>query len=212
MSPVAGADAPAALRIARTLRRMIEGAASWMAYAAGWNYVLCALFITTDIVGRSFFGVSSAATVEISGYMLACGISWSLAHTLAERAHIRVDVLINRMPVKIRAFLHLFALVLLGLFAAFLAWAGWQLLDESVMFDAHDNSALHIPMAWPQGIWAFGLGAFLVMIATLLLEALLGLFCGRYDEIAALLGSRSIDDEAEEALEAVAMARRETGA
>lgn len=183
-----------------------------MAYVAGWNYVLCALFITADIVGRSVFGVSSAATVEISGYMLACGISWSLAHTLAERAHIRVDVLINRMPLRPRALLHLFALLPLGLFAAFLAWAGWQLLDESLMFDAHDNSALHIPMAVPQGIWAFGLGAFLVMIAALLLEALLGLFCGRYEEIASLLGSRSIDDEAEEALEAVGMARQETGA
>lgn len=212
MSLVAGAPAPAALRFARGLRRAADRAAAGMAYVAGWNYVLCALFITADIVGRSFFGVSSAATVEISGYMLACGISWSLAHTLAERAHIRVDVLINRMPLKPRALLHLFALVLLGFFSAFLAWAGWQLLDESLMFDAHDNSALHLPMAWPQGIWAFGLGAFLVMIAVLLLEAVLGLFCGHYDEIAELLGSRSIDDEADEALEAVAMARRETGA
>ncbi|MCU4178458.1 TRAP transporter small permease subunit [Bosea sp. BH3] len=212
MSAAAGASAPAALRFARALRRAIDRAAAGMAYVAGWNYVACALFITADIVGRSVFGVSSAATVEISGYMLACGISWSLAHTLAERAHIRVDVLINRMPLRPRALLHLFALLLLGLFAAFLAWAGWQLLDESLMFDAHDNSALHIPMALPQGIWAFGLGAFLVMIAALVLEAALGLFCGRYDEIAALLGSRSIDDEAEEALEAVAMARQETRA
>lgn len=212
MTGAAGASAPAALRFARALRQAVDRAAAGMAYVAGWNYVACALFITADIVGRSFFGVSSAATVEISGYMLACGISWSLAHTLAERAHIRVDVLINRMPLRPRALLHLFALLLLGLFAAFLAWAGWDLLQESLMFDAHDNSALHIPMAWPQGIWAFGLGSFLVMIAALLLEAVLGLFCGRYDEIAALLGSRSIDDEADEALEAVAMARRETGA
>lgn len=206
MTGAAGVSTPAPLRFARALRRAVDRAAAGMAYLAGWNYVACALFITADIVGRSAFGISSAATVEISGYMLACGISWSLAHTLAERAHIRVDVLVNRMPLRARAFLHLLALVLLGLFSAFLAWAGWDLLQESLMFDAHDNSALHIPLGIPQGIWAFGLAAFLAMIAVLLLEAMLELFCGHYDEIVALLGSRSIDDEADEALEAVAMA------
>ena len=208
----AGATAPAPLRFAQALRKGVDHAATGMAYLAGWNYVLCALFITADIVGRSAFGVSSAATVEISGYMLACGISWALAHTLAERAHIRVDILVNRMPLRPRALMHLLALVLLGLFAAFLAWAGFDLLQESMMFDAHDNSALHIPMDIPQGIWAFGLAAFLVMIAVLMFEAALELLCGHYDEIVALLGARSIDDEAEEALEAVAMSRKETAA
>lgn len=209
MSESAGAEVPAPLRFARSMRAGVDRLATVMAYAAGWNYVACALFITADIVGRSAFGVSSAATVEISGYMLACGISWSLAHTLAERAHIRVDVLINRMPTRLQAALHLLALILLGTFATFLAWAGFDLLQESLMFDAHDNSAMHVPLALPQGLWAFGLGAFLLMIAVLLLEALLDLLCGRYDDIANLLGSRTIDDEADEALEAVAMAKGE---
>lgn len=208
MTARAGAAAPAPLRLARGLRAGLDRAGRLMAYLAGWNYILCALFITADIVGRTVFGVSSAATVEITGYMLACGISWSLAHTLAARAHIRVDVLVNRLPLRPRAALHVLALLLLGGFAAFLAWAGWSLLDESLLFDAHDNSALHIPLALPQGIWAFGLVVFLLMIAALLLEAALTLLCGRFGETDALLGSRSIDDEAGEALEAVAMARK----
>ena len=200
---------PAVLRAVRFLRKVLDRTAAGMAYLAGWTYVICALFITADIVGRSFFGVSSAATVEISGYMLACGISWSLAHTLAERAHIRVDVLVNRMPAGPRALLHILAISLLGLFGAFLAWAGWELLQESLMFNAHDNSALHIPMAIPQGIWVAGLFAFMGMIVVLLLEAALGLLCGYLEETVALLDSRSIDDEAEEALEAVGMSRKE---
>ncbi len=212
MTETAGTEkkVPAALRGVRFMRRMLDRTAAGMAYLAGWTYVACALFITADIVGRSVFGVSSAATVEISGYMLACGISWSLAHTLAERAHIRVDVLVNRMPVRPRVLLHILAISLLGLFGGFLAWAGWELLQESLMFNAHDNSALHIPMAIPQGIWVVGLFAFLAMIMVLLLEAILGLVCGYLEEAVALLDSRSIDDEAEEALEAVAMSRKES--
>jgi TRAP-type C4-dicarboxylate transport system permease small subunit len=203
---------PAPLRAARGLTHAVSRAAALMAYLAGWNYIACAALITFDVVGRSFFGVSSTATVEVSSYMLACGIAWSLAHTLARRAHIRVDVLVNRLPLRLRAWLHLFSLALLAGFASFVAWAGWQVLEESMLFDAHDNSALRIPLDIPQGLWAFGLLAFLVMAFVLLLESALAMAFGRAGEVDRLLGARSIEDETQEALEAVAMAREEARA
>jgi len=196
------------LGAATLLRRGVSGLAAGMAWVAGWNYVACAIFITGDILGRNLFGVSSAATVEITGYMLACGIAWGLAHTLAVRAHIRVDVLVTRMPVKWRAPLHLFSLLLLTGFAAFTAWAAWELVDESALFDAHDNSALRVALIIPQGIWATGITAFLVMCGVLLLESVLALLAGRPEQLDALLGSRTVTDETEEALQAVAMARK----
>ncbi|WP_084698490.1 TRAP transporter small permease subunit [Muricoccus aerilatus] len=195
------------LRAARGLSAGTARVASIMAHIAGWNYVACAVFITADVLGRSFLGISSAATTEITGYMLAGGIAWGLAHTLARRAHIRVDALVNRLPPRPRAVLHILALALLGIFVGFCAWAGWALLDESRLFDAHDNSALHVPLAVPQGIWVFGLAAFCAMIAVLLLESMLGLLLEGPAAVDALLGPRGLDDETEEALEAVAMAR-----
>ncbi|MFN3447851.1 MAG: TRAP transporter small permease subunit [Roseococcus sp.] len=199
------------LRAAALLRRGAAGLAALMAWAAGWNYVLCALFVTADILGRNLLGVSSAATVEVTGYMLACGIAWALAHTLACRAHIRVDVLVNRLPPRWRAPLHMLALLLLAGFAAFIAWAGWMLWEESALFDAHDNSALRVPLVLPQGIWTVGLIAFALMCAVLLLEAGLALLLGEPRRLDALLGSRSLQDETEEALQAVAMAKEGRG-
>ena len=178
-----------------------------MAYLAGWNYIACALFITADVVGRQF-GVSSAATIEVTGYMLAAGIAWGLAHTLAKRAHIRVDVWVNRLPLRVRAVLHLLALLLLGGFAAFCAWAAYGLVDESLLFDAHDNSALRVPLVIPQGIWTFGILAFCGMILVLALEASLALLLGLPEELDRMLGARTLEDETAEALEAVEMARK----
>ena len=179
-----------------------------MGWAAGWNYVACALFITFDVVGRAGFGVSSTATVEVTGYMLAIGIAWGLAHTLARRAHIRVDVLVNRLPVGLRAWLHLVALALLGVFGGFCAWAAWSRVDESMLFDAHDNSALRIALVIPQGLWLIGIGAFCLMVAVLLLEGILAVLAGEAEALDRLLGSRTLEDETAEALEAVEMARR----
>ena len=144
--------------------------------------------------------------------MLAGGIAWALAHTLARGAHIRVDVWVNRLPLRFRAALHLFALLLLGGFAVFCAWAAWSLVDESLLFDAHDNSALRVPLVLPQGVWLFGLLAFCAAILVLALDAVLLLLGGRTEEVDRLLGSRSLQDETAEALDAVAMARGRGGA
>ena len=205
MSGAAGAS-PAPLVAVRALRRAVAGAASVMAHIAGWAYFACALFMTFDIVARAFFGFSSQATVEVTGYTLAGGIAWALAHTLFRRAHIRVDVFMTRLPVRIRAPLHLFSLALLTALAILFAWAAWELVDESALFQAHDNSALRIEMIWPQGIWAFGISAFVIACLVLMLEASLALACGQGAALDGLLGSRTLEDETEEALEAVAMA------
>lgn len=209
---MSGGGGPLPLRAARGLRRGVSALAAGMAHVAGWNYVACALFITADVLGRNLLGASSAATVEVTGYMLAGGIAWALAHTLARGAHIRVDVWVNRLPPRVRAALHLLALLLLGGFAAFSAWAAWSLVDESLLFDAHDNSALRVPLAVPQGVWLFGLLAFCAMVLVLALEAALLLLSGRAEEADRLLGSRTVEDETAEALEAVEMAREGRGA
>ncbi len=177
-----------------------------MAHLAGWTYVACAVFITFDIIARGFFGFSSQATVEVTGYMLAGGIAWGLSHTLIRRAHIRVDVFMTRLPVRLRAPLHILSLALLTAIAVLIAWSAWELVDESALFDAHDNSALRILLVWPQGIWAVGISAFVLTCCVLLLEACLALAAGQGATLDALLGSRTLEDETEEALEAVAMA------
>jgi TRAP-type C4-dicarboxylate transport system permease small subunit len=200
------APSPAPLRAARALRRAATLAASVMAHVAGWTYIACALFITFDIVARAFLGFSSQATVEVTGYMLAGGIAWGLAHTLIRRAHIRVDVFANRLPVRLRAPLHILSLALLTALGTLIAWSAWELVDESALFDAHDNSAMRILLVWPQGIWAVGISAFVLTCCVLLLEAVLALAAGQGASLDGLLGSRTLEDETEEALEAVAMA------
>jgi TRAP-type C4-dicarboxylate transport system permease small subunit len=170
--------------------------------AAGWVFVACAAFITFDVVARNFFGFSSRSTTEITGYMLAFGIAWGLSHALAERSHVRVDVLINKLPMGARQYLHALALALLAVFAGYAAWGACQLVLESLDFGATDMSALHTPLAIPQGLWAFGLSVFFVLTVLMLAEVLVLLALGRGAEVDALLSSRTYQEEADEALAA----------
>jgi TRAP-type C4-dicarboxylate transport system permease small subunit len=191
------------LGVASALRRAVAAVATAMGVAAGWGFVLCAFFIAFEVLARSLLRVSTGSTVELSGYMLAFGLSWGLAHALATRSHVRIDILINRLPRAARVPLHLLSLALLGVLAGFIAYAAWGLVDESLLFDATDISALRTPLAVPQGLWAAGLAVFLLLIVLMFVENLLLAVAGDARGVERNLSSRTFTEEAEETLEAL---------
>lgn len=195
----------------RKLRRAASAVAAFMNYVAGWNFIFCAVFITVDVLCRNFGGFSSSATTEITSYMLAFGLAWGLAHGLATRSHIRIDVLVNRLPIGVRQYLHAFALVLLTGLSVFLAWCAWGLVDESMLFNAKDTSALAIPLVIPQGLWAVGITMLAVFAVILLLEVICLVVAGDAAEVDKLLGPRGYQEETQEALEAVGLAPARSG-
>jgi TRAP-type C4-dicarboxylate transport system permease small subunit len=195
----------------RTIRKVASAVAAVMNYVAGWNLIFCAVFITIDVVCRNFGGFSSSATTEITSYMLAFGLAWGLAHALVTRSHIRIDVLVNRMPIGVRQYLHAFALVLLTGLSLFFAWCAWSLVGESMLFNAKDTSALAVPLVIPQGLWAVGITMLAVFAVVLLLEITCLLVAGDAAEIDKLLGPRGYQEETQEALEAVGLAPARTG-
>ena len=194
------------LALATAARRGADALGRVMGLVAGWAIVLCALFIAAEVLARNLLRVSSQSTTEGSGDMLAFSIAWALAHALTTRNHVRIDVLINRLPVRVRVYLHVLALALLGVFAGFAAQGAIGLALESWDFGATDISLLRTPLVIPQGLWALGLCVFVVLILLMLAEALLLLAAGDAAEVDRRLGPRSYQEEAEEALQAAGTA------
>ncbi len=179
-----------------------------MSCVAGWLFVVAALFVTFDVVSRKFFGFSSQATVELTGYMLAFGIAWGLTDALTTRSHIRVDVLLVRLPLWARAYMHALALAFLVFLGIFLVWRCWAVVGDAWLFGARDSSALATPLIIPQGLWVLGITIFFVLAAVMFLEVLFLLVLGRREQIERLLGPRTLQEETAEALEAARMAGR----
>jgi TRAP-type C4-dicarboxylate transport system permease small subunit len=187
----------------KKFRAVLRGTARAMNAAAGWMFFACAGFIAFDVFARNFLGFSSRSTTEVTGYMLAFGVSWGLAHTLRERGHVRVDLFINRMPPGIRQYLHALALLLLAVFAAYATYGAACLAWESFEFGATDMSALRTPLALPQGLFAFGFAMLLASALELLVETLVLIAARKPQDIDRLLASRSYEEEAAEVLDAV---------
>ncbi len=195
------------LRFLEGLRRLLDRIGTVMNAAAGWLLIFCAVLISADIFTREVLRVSIGATLEISSYILAISIAWGLAHALGERQHVRIDLIVTRAPLWLRQYLHAVALAAMLGWGGLLAYGAVTLVLESHDFGATDRSRFAIPMVVPQGLWAGGVVLFLVFLTVLFLEVLLLLVFGQPDRVERLMGPRTLDEEAQEALDAVRQAR-----
>jgi TRAP-type C4-dicarboxylate transport system permease small subunit len=163
-----GASAAAA-RVLRRVLRALDRLSGGMAYAGGAVLLAASFYITLDVLGRRFAGMSSGATDEFGGYALAVGGIWALAFALTTDSHVRIDVLLPRLPPRLRACLDYAAMAAMAFFAAVVAYYSWKLAIESLLTDARAMSFLRTPLFLPQGCLAIGFSAMAVHAATIFL-------------------------------------------
>jgi TRAP-type C4-dicarboxylate transport system permease small subunit len=187
--------------------RALERASQLALSVAGWCFLAMTLLICFDIMARRMLGFSSGATSELSGYLLAVGMSWGLAAALIERAHVRIDILVQKLPLGARAWLHFVALAVLVVVAGFFAWGAAALALDSWQLRATDVSQLSTPLVVPQALWAAGLSLFLLAALGLAARTLRALAAGRPAEVERMLAPRHYDEEVAETLEVTRTAR-----
>lgn len=178
---------------------------------AGFCYLLITALICFDIAARQLLGFSTEATIELTGYLMAIGMSWGLAGTLFERGHVRIDVLVQRMPLAFRVWLHLLSLLALICSTVFYVWGAVSVARDSFVFNATDLTTLRTPLALPQGLWAAGFVLLLLAGIALGLRAVRQLCTGQQDAMDRALMARTYEDEAAETLEAVAESQGQPG-
>lgn len=137
---------------------------------------------------------------EISGYLFAVGTSWSLAHALVTRGHVRIDALYGGFSPAVRGWLDLIALICLAVFVGALVERAWDVSYTSLIEYNRSNTNLRIPLAWSQIPWMAGIALFFVTIAVAILRALSLLLQGDYAAVGALVGASSQDEEIESEL------------
>ncbi len=182
--------------------RALERASQHALSVAGWCYLAMTALICFDIVARRMLGFSSGATSELSGYLLGIGMAWGLAGTLLDRVHVRIDLLVQKLPLGVRAWLHVAALAVLLVVAGFFAWGSAALAIDSYQLSATDVSLLRTPLALPQALWAAGFALFFVVALALSLRVLAALASGEHSKVERALAARSYEDEVAETLEA----------
>lgn len=162
----------------------------------GWLLILLSVMVCVEIVLRKVFNQSLQGVDEYGGYVLAITSAFGFAFAFYEGSHIRIDVLVRRLPRGLRIVSSLVALLSLLFVAAFIAKYTVLLAVESWDMESFANTPLRTPLFIPQAIWAAGICLFALAIAMRLLVMLQSALRRQWPLLALMLDPKD-GDEAE---------------
>jgi TRAP-type mannitol/chloroaromatic compound transport system permease small subunit len=172
-----------------------------------------ALIVSAEVVLRKGLGTLVgfsfvfSGSDEISAYLFAVGTSWSLAHALITRGHVRIDALYGYFGPRSRALLDLLALIVLGVFLAALLERAWDVASASYFEQVHSNTPLRLPLAWAQIPWLGGFALFALALVLAILRTALALVRGDYATASATSGAITQEEEIEGEIEGLGLGR-----
>lgn len=127
-----------------------------LAALGGLGIIFISTMICVDVILRKFFGTTLGGASEVAGFIFAVGTAIAYPYVLLERAHIRIDVVYNRLSARARAFLDLAAMVLMLIFATRLTISAFDLLVKSWEGGSRSVGVINIPLWVPQSMWVVG--------------------------------------------------------
>lgn len=134
---------------------MLDKAAKWVerfispligiVHKVGLVVLLLMMFLTVgDVVGRKFFDAPISGTFELTTFMLALVVFFSIAYTQVRKGHISIDVVVSRFSKRAQAVIDSITYFLsLGLFSL----VTWQsAVHANRLFEGHNVSGV---LSWP---------------------------------------------------------------
>lgn len=174
--PGSGADAAAEGAAAGRILRLGGGASQFVG-AALTGIML--LMICYDVLMRYAFNAPTDWANEMSGYALA-GIAFlGLAHAQAAGAHVRVDLLVERLSPGARSLAGRVASWAVLWFVAVFLWQAVVMVVSSYGYGTRSYGILNTPVWIPQTIMALGLALMSVVVLAQIAAEARGLSRGR---------------------------------
>ncbi|MBM3535774.1 MAG: TRAP transporter small permease [Alphaproteobacteria bacterium] len=157
------------LKVGRNLRDLVVVLARGSGAVAALTVLAMCLMITAEVVLRGAFNESLIWVSEIVGYLMVALIFLSLGEAMLAGSHIRIDLLVDKLPKRLRNQLEVFTLALSTAASAFFTWHGLTTALRSYQYGRRDAfGSLSAPLFIPQMALPIGL-----LILTLVLAALL---------------------------------------
>jgi TRAP-type C4-dicarboxylate transport system permease small subunit len=129
--------------------------------------------VATVVLGQPF-GLVVPSYANFAGFFLTGATFFALAYTLKHGAHIRVTLVIQLLPPKVRQAVEVWC-ILVGLaIAGFFTWFTVGLVATSLHFDDMSTGMVAIPLWIPQTTLVLGGGVLTIALLDELVTALKG--------------------------------------
>jgi len=137
----------------------------WAATLAGLALFLMMLVGAANVIGTKLFGIPVPGTYELTEALMVASAFLAMALAHADKAHIRVELLVNRLGPRGRALADAFTELCTAAFFTGIAWFGWSAAIHSLRVGEFSSGSLPMPL-WPARM-ALAVGATLMIVQSL---------------------------------------------
>ena len=149
----------------------------------GWMFLALSVLVAAETLSRKLLNFSFQGADELGGYALAVGSSLAFTVALVERAHIRIDLLHERLPVRVQAALNWLSIVLMAALGLILVRYCWLVIKDTLAYGSTAPTPWTTPLIWPQSVWYATLAVFALVAVWLAVRATRLLLAGRIDAL-----------------------------
>lgn len=151
------------VRVIETISVVVSG------YLPAFLLFVLMVLILVEVLTRYLLHSPLGISDEMGGYILVAITFIGLAYTWKEDGHVRIELLVTRLPSKVNKWLRMTTLILATGFTIPLMKASYDLLSDSLLFASRSGSWLRTPLVYPQTILLVGaILIFLQLVAELI--------------------------------------------
>ncbi len=141
-------------------------------HLSAWLIFSMMVLVVVEVVTRYILRSPLMIADEFGGYMLVGVAIIGLAYTWKERGHIRIEVIVSRLPSKVRSWFRLVTLIAATAFVPILIKASFELWAFSHSRGLRSETVLLTPLEWPRLILLVGSILLLLVLIAELVQAI----------------------------------------
>ncbi|MDI6755875.1 MAG: TRAP transporter small permease [Thermodesulfobacteriota bacterium] len=138
----------------------------------GFSLIFMALLICTEALARNFFKLSLLGTQELSQIVVAWVVFPALAFALITGTHVRVTLLTNLLPQRLRAGCEIFSYLGGLIFFACFSYFAWPYFWESWKIKEIPMAPVELPLWFAKLSMPIGTSLFSIQFLILLIRKL----------------------------------------
>jgi TRAP-type C4-dicarboxylate transport system permease small subunit len=119
-------------------------------WLGGWLVPLMMMLVVVDVFFRYIMNRPLMVSDEFGAYMLVALSFLGLAYTWREKGHVRVEVLVSRLPNGIYGWVRLLGLILTLIFMIGMDLAAYKMIAYALEINLRSSTWLMFPLFWPQ--------------------------------------------------------------
>ncbi len=126
----------------------------------GVTMLTLSIVIAFETIVRKLFSYSLGGVDELSGYAIALSAPLAFTVALIQRSHIRINLLLMRMTLRMQAVLNALASVTLAVLAAYLLAFTVRTVRDTQLYGSIAQTPWATPLIYPQLLWLIAMAVF----------------------------------------------------